>query len=137
MCDCIFCKIINGELPSYKVYEDEKTYSFMDIAKDVDGHLLVVPKKHVRNVLECDEETLADVMKTVKKIANHLVDDCGYDGVDIMNANEEAAGQTVFHLHMHLIPRKKDDGLGEPGQWPRMIGAKHEISEIFEKIKMM
>ena len=69
--NCIFCKIIKGEIPSFKIYEDEHTYAFLDIAKDVDGHTLVIPKKHVCNVLDCDCETLAHVSATVKKIANH------------------------------------------------------------------
>lgn len=133
MCDCIFCKIIAGELPGMKVYEDQYTFAFMDIAKDVDGHILVVPKKHVTNVLDCDEETLTQVMKTVKKIANHCVENCGYDGVNILNASDASAGQTVFHLHMHIIPRKAGDGI--PG-WPVFTGAKQEIEEMHKKLKL-
>ena len=71
--NCIFCKIINKEIPSYKIYEDEYTYAFLDIAKDVDGHTLVIPKKHVTNVLDCDEVTLSHVMNTVKKLCNHYL----------------------------------------------------------------
>lgn len=131
---CIFCKIIKGDIPSYKIYEDEYTYAFLDIAKDVDGHTLVIPKKHVENILDCDNETLHHVMDTVKKIANHYVDNCGYDGVNIINANDASAQQTVFHLHFHLIPRKKDDGVDA---FPHFDGAKNSLEEIYNKIKLI
>ena len=111
MDDCIFCKIIKGEIPSYKIYEDEKTYAFLDIACDATGHTLVIPKKHCTNVLDCDDEYLAATMATVQKIAKHYVEDCGYDGVNIINASGKAAQQSVFHLHFHIIPRKNGDGM--------------------------
>lgn len=133
MRDCIFCKIIDGSVSCMKIYEDEHTFSFMDIAKDVDGHILVVPKAHKKNILDCDEETLINLMKTVKRVSNHLVDSCGYDGVNILNASDESAGQSVPHLHIHIIPRKKNDGIDA---WPKFNGAKEEISEIWEKIKL-
>lgn len=129
---CIFCKIINKEIPSYKIYEDEYTYAFLDIAKDIDGHTLVIPKKHVTNVLDCDNETLHHVMDTVKLISNHYVS-LGYDGVNIMNASGEAAEQTVFHLHFHIIPRKNNDG---EHTWPKLNGAKEDLNNTFEKLKI-
>lgn len=110
MNDCIFCKIIKGEIPSYKIYEDDKTYAFLDIACDCEGHTLVIPKKHCTNVLDCDKDYLAATMESVQKIAKHYVEDCGYDGVNIINASGEAAQQSVFHLHFHIYPRKKADG---------------------------
>ena len=131
--DCIFCKIVKGEIPSYKIYEDDYTLSFLDIAKDIDGHLLVVPKNHVKNILDSDEETLGHVMATVKKISNHLVEKCGYDGVNLLNASDESAGQTVAHLHIHIIPRKNND---EVDAWPKFGGAKNEIQEMYNKLKM-
>ena len=131
--DCIFCKIIKGEIPSYKIYEDEYTFVFMDIAKDVDGHILVIPKKHVKNILDCDSETLSHVMATVKKVANHCVDVCGYDGVNLLNASDESAGQTVAHFHVHIIPRKKNDGIDA---WPKFGGAKNGIEEMYNKLRM-
>ena len=130
--DCIFCKIINKEIPSYKIYEDEYTYAFLDIAKDVDGHTLVIPKKHVTNVLDCDEETLAHVMNTVKKISNHYVS-LGFDGVNVINASGEAAEQTVFHLHFHIIPRKNNDGLHA---WPRFPGVSNDLEQMHQKLKL-
>lgn len=108
---CIFCKIIKGEIPSYKIYEDDKVYAFLDIACDSYGHTLVIPKKHCTNVLDCDDEYLSAVMSAVKKISNHYVNDCGFSGVNILNASGESAQQSVFHLHMHIIPRKKGDNL--------------------------
>lgn len=108
--DCLFCKIINGEIPSYKIYEDEFTYSFLDISNDCNGHILVIPKKHCKNILDCDKVTLSHLFQTVQKISRHLVDNCGFDGVNILNANGESAEQTVFHFHVHILPRKEKDG---------------------------
>ncbi len=133
MSDCIFCKIISGDIPSRKVFEDEWTFAFMDVAKDVDGHILVVPKTHAKNILDCDEETLAHVMNTVKRISNHLVDHCGYAGVNLLNASDECAGQSVPHFHIHIIPRKPSDGIDA---WPHFSGAKQEIEDIFNAIRM-
>ena len=132
--NCVFCKIISGEFSSRKIYEDDFTLAFLDISKDVDGHILVVPKKHVKNILDCDNETLSRVFDTVKKVSNHLVKNCGYDGVNLLNANDESAGQTVFHLHIHIIPRKKEDGLD---CYPKLPGAKFELDDMLEKLKMM
>ena len=131
--DCIFCKIINKEIPSYKIYEDEYVYAFLDIAKDVDGHTLVIPKKHVKNILDCDEQTLNHLFIAVKKISNHYVNDCGYNGVNLLNASDESAGQTVFHFHIHIIPRKIGDGLNS---FPIYDGAKQDIKSIHEKLKI-
>ena len=134
--ECVFCKIVSGELSSMKVFEDECTMAFMDLAKDVDGHILVIPKKHCKNILDCDYDTLNHIMNTVKKVSDHLVQNCGYDGVDLLNANDESAGQTVPHFHIHIIPRKKHDGLGEPGEWPKFLGAKHKIEDMHKKLVM-
>ena len=131
--DCIFCKIIKGDIPSYKIYEDEYTYVFLDIAKDVDGHTLVIPKKHVTNVLDCDVETLNHVMNTVKKICNHYVDNCGFEGCNILNATGVAAQQTVMHLHFHIIPRKSND---QVDSWPKFEGAKQELEYMYNLLKV-
>ena len=100
--DCIFCKILNGEIPSLKVYEDEYTMVFMDIAKDVDGHMVAIPKKHIKNILDCDVDTLSHLMSTVKKVANYCVDKCGYEGVNLLNASDASAGQSVPHFQIWL-----------------------------------
>lgn len=130
--ECIFCKIIR-ENEIKKVYEDDWTVAFMDIAKDVDGHIIAVPKKHVKNILDCDIDTLGKLMDCVKKLSNHLVENCGYDGVNLLNASDESAGQSVPHFHIHIIPRKTNDGIDA---WPIFDGAKHDIDSIWEKIKI-
>lgn len=134
---CIFCEIVKGNAPSRRVYEDEYTLAFMDIALDVDGHILVIPKEHCESMLDCSYDVLAKTMETVKKVSNHLTDSCGYEGVDILNASGKAAGQTVPHFHMHIIPRRFDDGLGAAGAWPIFPGAKHEIETIHKKVMML
>ena len=109
MKDCIFCKIIDGEIPSYKIYEDEKTLAFLDIADDFVGHTLVIPKKHCTNILDADTETIEAVFRTVQKVAKHYTEKCFFDGVNIINANGVCAEQSVFHLHIHIIPRRAGD----------------------------
>lgn len=131
--DCIFCKIIKGEIPSYKIYEDEYTYAFLDIAKDVDGHTLVIPKKHVRSMLESESVEMAHVMDSVQKISRHFVEDCGYGGVNLFNCTNECAHQSVFHFHMHIIPRKEGDGIKGV---PPFTGALVPIEEMYDKLKM-
>lgn len=134
---CVFCKIVNGILPAMKVYEDEYTLTFMDYAKDVDGHVLVIPKKHCKNILDCEDDALSATIHAVKLVSNHLVNNCGYDGVDILSANDESAGQTVPHFHIHIIPRHYNDGLGGKGEWPHLTEAEHEIEFVHQKIRMV
>lgn len=129
---CIFCDIISGKIPSYKIYEDDDVVAFLDNAKDVDGHTLVVPKMHCENMLDCDDETLSKVMKVVKKISNHYVNDCGFEGINIHNANNACAGQSVFHLHVHILPCTNKQPLSYV---PEKI-SKHEIKDMYEKLKM-
>ena len=133
MSDCIFCKIASGEIQGMRVYEDAETLAFMDLAKDVDGHVLVIPKKHCKNILDCDAETLSAVMNTVKKVSLHLTEKCGYDGVNLLNASDESAGQSVPHFHIHIIPRKTGDGIDA---WPHFDGAKQDAETVFNSIKM-
>ncbi len=133
MSDCIFCKIASGEIQGMRVYEDAETLAFMDLAKDVDGHVLAIPKKHCKNILDCDTETLSAVMNTVKKVSLHLTEKCGYDGVNLLNASDESAGQSMSHFHIHIIPRRKNDGIDA---WPSFAGAKEEIADVFERIRM-
>lgn len=130
---CVFCRIVSGEILSFKVYEDEHTLVFMDIAKDVDGHMLAIPKKHMKNILDCDEETLHRLMTAVKKVANHCVDHCGYDGVNLLNASDESAGQSVPHFHIHIIPRRKGDGIDA---WPKFEGAGEETDALFQRLQI-
>ncbi len=107
--ECVFCDIIEGRVPCYKIAENDQAIAFLDIANDAYGHTLVIPKHHYVNILDCDENYLCGVQKLVKKVAEHYVEDCGFDGVDVFNASGECAGQTVFHLHYHIFPRKAGD----------------------------
>lgn len=133
MKECIFCKIIKGEIPCYKIYEDENTLAFLDIAQDCYGHTLVIPKNHYTNVLDCNEDILAKVMATVKKVANHYVNDCGFNGVNILNASGEDAQQSVFHLHFHILPRKDKN---EYDAFPSLPGEACSLAEQLKKLKL-
>jgi len=133
MKDCIFCKIVKGESPCYKIYEDEMTLAFLDISKDVYGHTLVIPKGHYENVMECDDEVLSSVIKTVKKVAKHYVDNCGFKGVNVLNASGPEAEQSVMHLHFHIIPRKSKT---EYETWPRFPGTLVSFEEQCENLKI-
>lgn len=109
--DCLFCKIIDGELPSAKVYEDEHVYAFMDISQVTEGHTLVIPKKHTINIYETDEETAKNFFGSIPKVANAIKKAFNPVGLNILNNNDILAGQTVYHLHLHLIPRyDENDG---------------------------
>ena len=133
MSDCVFCRFAAGEIQGLRVYEDEKTLAIMDIAKDVDGHVLVIPKKHCKNILDCDCETLNAVTDTVQKVSRHLTENCGYDGVNLLNASGESAGQSVSHFHIHIIPRSQNDQIDA---WPVFGGAKEDIIDVFNRIRM-
>ncbi len=111
MTDCIFCNIIAGEIPAAKVYEDEAVLAFLDISQVTPGHTLVVPKKHFRNLLEMDSVNSSLLFEQVPQIARKIMKATGATGMNIINNNEEIAGQTVFHTHIHLAPRfsEKDD----------------------------
>lgn len=110
--NCIFCQIVSGTIPSSKVYEDDRVMAFLDITQTTNGHTLLIPKKHVRNVLEMDQETAQDLFVQLPKIARAVQKATGAAGMNIINNNEEVAGQTVFHAHIHLVPRfDSNDGI--------------------------
>lgn len=108
MNDCIFCKIINGDIPNHKIYENESTLVFLDISKDAEGHTLVIPKKHYQNIFDVPESELTNILSTVKKVSTHY-HNLGYTGVNILNNSGTSAGQSVQHIHFHIIPRKEND----------------------------
>jgi histidine triad (HIT) family protein len=110
----IFAKILRGELPCYKIYEDEKTLAFLDIMPRAPGHALVLPKAPARNILDISADDLAHVIKVAQKIAKVSVQVFAADGVTIQQFNESAGGQVVFHLHVHVIPRKEGVALKPP-----------------------
>ncbi len=131
--NCVFCRIIRKEISSRVVYEDKYTMAILDIAEDVDGHILILSKDHYTNILDCPLEILNHMMETVQKVSRHLVDDCGYDGVNLLNANGKAAGQSVGHFHIHLIPQKENAPVDA---WPNFSGANKSLDEMFEELKM-
>ncbi|MFC0283580.1 HIT family protein [Camelimonas abortus] len=112
----VFAAILKGQLPSHKVYEDELTYAFMDIMPRADGHVLVIPKAPSRNILDIEPEDLAAVARTVKKVAMAARETFRADGVTILQSNEPAAGQVVFHTHFHVLPRWNGVELRPGGQ---------------------
>jgi histidine triad (HIT) family protein len=108
----IFAKILRGELPCYKVYEDDKALAFLDIMPRAPGHTLVLPKAAARNLLDVEPDDLAHVAKVVQKVAQAAMSALGADGVTVQQFNEGPGGQVVFHLHVHVIPRTSGDGFG-------------------------
>ena len=133
MKDCIFCKIVSGEIPCYKIYENENVLAFLDVAKDAIGHTLVIPKKHTENILNCDSETLAEVFDVAQKISKHFVESCGFDGVQVINNCGESAGQTVMHFHVHIVPRKHGDGLLV---WKLGTPSEMDLNKIANELKL-
>lgn len=127
--NCIFCKIANGEIPSKTLYEDEEFRVILDLGPAAKGHALILPKNHYANLYELPEDAAANAMVLAKKMAAKITDRLHCDGFNLVQNNGEVAGQTVFHFHMHLIPRYKDDG--------QIIGWKpgEPSAEELEKIK--
>ncbi len=118
-CNCIFCKIANGEIPSTTLYEDEDFRVILDLGPATRGHALLLPKNHFANLFELDDETAQKAILVAKKMAGKMKTALGADGFNLVQNNGEAAGQTVFHFHMHLIPRYENDNAGilwEPGE---------------------
>lgn len=109
--DCIFCAIVEGRAPAEVVFEDEETMAFMDINPANPGHTLVVPKQHVRDIYELDEETAAAVMRTAVRVARAIKAVLQPEGMNLLQSNGRAGGQAVFHFHMHIVPRWYGDGL--------------------------
>lgn len=132
MTDCVFCKIISRDIPSEIVYEDADVVAFMDIRPVTRGHALVVPKKHSKDILETDETDLHKTIVAARKISAAIIRTVGAEAFTISTNRGEAAGQTVFHLHFHIIPRFAKDGL-KP--WPHQASEPQTRKEIAEAIK--
>ncbi|MCR5609267.1 MAG: HIT family protein [Lachnospiraceae bacterium] len=130
--DCIFCKIVKGEIPSCKVYEDDNFRAIMDIAPANAGHVIILPKVHAANVFELDDEYASKVFVVAKKIAKALKEELGCDGVNILQNNGTAAGQTVFHFHMHVIPRYDNDTVNV--KWQPQTVAIEDVAKMAERI---
>lgn len=133
MNDCLFCKIVSGEIPSEKIYEDENTFAFLDIHPINRGHTLVVPKTHYENIYEAPEEVFTKVMRTVQLLAPKIKQAVGADGINIGINNGKAAGQLVYHLHTHIIPRFESDGYSHWHGNPYQEGEIGTIRDIIEQ----
>lgn len=130
--DCVFCKIVRGELPSHKVYEDDKTLAFLDINPVNPGHTLVIPKAaDTRNIFDVSAADWAATTETARKVAHAVEKATGADGVNIVMNNRSNAGQVIDHPHIHVIPRYKGDGLAH---WPHKKYAEGEAEALKEKI---
>jgi histidine triad (HIT) family protein len=131
--DCIFCAIVAGDAPATIVDEDEHTVAFMDIHPWTRGHALVIPREHHKNLYEIPDEALAQTMRAAKRLALRVRDNLGADGVNLLNSTERAAWQTVFHFHVHVIPRYEDDPLELPIR--PQEGDPDEIKQDAEKLR--
>ena len=132
MSDCLFCKIVAGEIPATKVHEDDRTIAFMDINPVVRGHLLVVPKAHSRDLTDIDPEDLAATMRTAQELVRKAMRGLGAEGANVVNNCGAPAGQTVFHFHVHVVPRSPGDGFhvplgGPPGDQEEIAGAAEDL----------
>jgi histidine triad (HIT) family protein len=131
--DCIFCKIVAGELPGQIVEEDERTVAFMDINPATRGHLLVIPRAHARNLLEISREDLGATIATAQRMAQRVNQRLGPAGINLINSCGSAAWQTVFHFHVHVIPRYEDDPLKLP--WVPAPGDSDEIAAVARELR--
>ncbi len=131
--DCIFCKIIAGELPAQIVDQDERTVAFMDISPATRGHALVVPRRHARDLLEIEREDLAATIAAAQRLGRRVSERLGADGVNLLNSCGSAAWQTVFHFHVHVIPRYAGDPLRLP--WKPTPGDAEEIAETAQALR--
>lgn len=133
MNNCLFCRILKGEIPCFKIYEDHETLVFLDPAQDVDGHMIAIPKEHCSSILDCSEKSLKSLFKTIQVVSNHIVDNCSHNGVNLLNASGKCAGQSIHHFHMHIIPRKEHDGIDA---WPSMNNHKRTLEEMQKELDM-
>ena len=133
--NCIFCKIIAGEIPSNTIYEDDDFKVILDVSPASKGHALILPKNHVADIFTIDEDVAAKAMKLAKKLATHMKEVLHCDGFNILQNNGEVAGQTVFHFHMHLIPRYKNAKNDDMIMWNHLEFTPEELAEIRNELK--
>jgi histidine triad (HIT) family protein len=134
--NCVFCKIIAGEIPSATIYEDEDFKVILDINPAAKGHALILPKEHYANLYELPEELCQKVMVLAKRLATHMTEKLGCDGFNLVQNNGEVAGQTVFHFHLHLIPRYKDGDNRDLLTWKHLSYQEGEAQELAELLKL-
>ena len=130
--DCIFCKLANGVFPTNSIYEDDRFNVILDNGPATKGHALILPKEHADNLFELPEDTAADAMKLARKLGKHIMDTLGADGVNIVQNNGAAAGQTVMHFHLHIIPRYEGDG--QKILWDPTYPSAEELTHIKEQL---
>ena len=134
--NCIFCKLANGQIPTNSIYEDDDFNVILDASPATKGHALILPKEHYANIFEIDEEILGKAAKLAKKIMIKEKDNLKCDGYNLLQNNGEVAGQTVFHFHMHLIPRYESDENEDIIQWSHIELSDDEMKEIKDKMSM-
>ncbi len=130
--DCVFCAIAAGEIPSFKIYEDELVLAYLDINPFTEGHALVIPKEHSSGLLDTSDETLSALIARVKKVADHLKKTLPCDGFNILQNNGEAAGQTVMHIHFHIVPRYGKEEI----EFTSHKGDMDELKALAERVRM-
>ena len=131
--DCLFCKIVGGDIPSFKLYEDDHTFAFMDINPGNDGHALVVPKVHAKDVHAISDDAIAQVARTAKRVAAGIEATLSPEGLNLIQCNGPAAAQSVMHFHLHVLPRKDGDELKM--NWGLKPGDMDAIGALAEKIR--
>lgn len=135
--NCIFCKIINNEIPCYKLYEDDLVLAFLDIGPIAPGHTLIIPKKHFENIFVMEEQYLERIAVVAQKVAEKMKSELGVEAVNLYHASGAAAEQTVFHFHLHVIPRKEGDQINFTGVADSKISLSPEqFGEIASKLKI-
>lgn len=134
--NCIFCKIIGGEIPSSTIYEDKDFKVILDISPASKGHALILPKQHFANIYELPEDLAAKAMILAKKLAAHMTEKLQCDGFNLIQNNGEIAGQTVFHFHLHLIPRYKDGDNRDLLTWNQLQYGEGETEELVKLLKL-
>lgn len=134
--NCIFCKLANGDIPTNSIYEDDDFKVILDASPATKGHALILPKQHYANIFEIEDETLAKAAKLAKKIMTHEKDVLGCEGYNLVQNNGEVAGQTVFHFHMHLIPRYLNAKNNDILSWSHETFSPEEMAEIRDSLKM-
>lgn len=132
--DCIFCKIANGEIPAATLYEDEDFRVILDLGPATRGHALILPKEHFKDLYELDDEIAGKAMCLAKKMITKMTDVLGCDGYNVVQNNGESAGQTVFHFHMHLIPRYRGDKAGI-ASWKQGELTEEDKEDIISKLR--
>lgn len=132
--DCIFCKIANGEIPARTIYEDQMFRVILDLSPATRGHALIIPKDHFQDLFDLGSEQAAALLEVAQEVGTHMKEVLGMDGLNLVQNNGEIAGQTIFHFHLHLIPRYKNDGNGDRLAWNHMEITPEELDELYQRL---